>query len=99
MTIKIISIRDEPIPTWRDDLELAAGEIGEIAVQGPVVTACYWNRAESTALAKIADPIHDRFYHRMGDLGYVDASGRIWFCGRKSQRVVTRGRDAVHDPM
>jgi acyl-coenzyme A synthetase/AMP-(fatty) acid ligase len=25
----------------------------------------------------------------MGDLGYRDAQGRIWFCGRKSQRVVT----------
>jgi len=30
------------------------------------------------------------FYHRMGDLGYLDARGRIWFCGRKSHRVVTR---------
>jgi acyl-coenzyme A synthetase/AMP-(fatty) acid ligase len=25
----------------------------------------------------------------MGDVGYLDASGRLWFCGRKSQRVVT----------
>jgi acyl-coenzyme A synthetase/AMP-(fatty) acid ligase len=25
----------------------------------------------------------------MGDLGYLDAKGRIWFCGRKSHRVVT----------
>jgi olefin beta-lactone synthetase len=24
----------------------------------------------------------------MGDLGYFDAEGRLWFCGRKSQRVV-----------
>ncbi|MFC3716345.1 olefin beta-lactone synthetase [Luteimonas soli] len=30
-----------------------------------------------------------RTVHRMGDLGYVDAEGRLWFCGRKSQRVVT----------
>jgi acyl-CoA synthetase (AMP-forming)/AMP-acid ligase II len=89
MTIKIIPIRDEPIPTWNDDLELPAGEIGEIVVQGPVVTASYWNRPDSTALAKIDDPIHDGFYHRMGDVGYIDASGRLWFCGRKSQRVVT----------
>jgi acyl-CoA synthetase (AMP-forming)/AMP-acid ligase II len=89
MTVKIIRIRDEPIPTWSDDLELPAGEIGEIVVQGPVVTASYWKRPESTALAKIADPIHGGFYHRMGDVGYLDASGRLWFCGRKSQRVVT----------
>ena len=25
----------------------------------------------------------------MGDLGYRDAQGRIWFCGRKSHRVTT----------
>ena len=24
----------------------------------------------------------------MGDLGYRDPDGRIWFCGRKSQRIV-----------
>ncbi|MFC7301206.1 fatty acid CoA ligase family protein [Luteimonas weifangensis] len=30
-----------------------------------------------------------RIVHRMGDLGYFDAEGRLWFCGRKSQRVVT----------
>ncbi len=27
--------------------------------------------------------------HRMGDVGYIDEQGRLWFCGRKSQRVVT----------
>jgi acyl-CoA synthetase (AMP-forming)/AMP-acid ligase II len=89
MTVKIIPISDEAIPTWSDDLELPVGEIGEIVVKGSVVTASYWERPESTALAKIADPIHGSFYHRMGDVGYVDASGRLWFCGRKSQRVVT----------
>ncbi len=89
MTVKVIHITDEPIPVWRDDLELPVGEIGEIVVRGPVVTASYWHRAESTALAKIADPLHEGFYHRMGDVGYLDASGRLWFCGRKSQRVVT----------
>jgi acyl-coenzyme A synthetase/AMP-(fatty) acid ligase len=25
----------------------------------------------------------------MGDLGYLDAKGRLWFCGRKSHRVET----------
>ena len=25
----------------------------------------------------------------MGDLGYFDAEGRLWFCGRKSHRVET----------
>ncbi|MBK7643685.1 MAG: hypothetical protein IPJ19_11675 [Planctomycetes bacterium] len=25
----------------------------------------------------------------MGDIGYVDAEGLLWFCGRKSQRLET----------
>ena len=25
----------------------------------------------------------------MGDVGYFDAEGRLWFCGRKTQRVET----------
>ena len=91
MDVKIIRLHDDPIPTWSDDLELPTGEIGEIVVCGPVVTSSYWNRPASTALAKITDPARDRHYHRMGDVGYLDASGRLWFCGRKSQRVVTPG--------
>ncbi|WP_222565436.1 olefin beta-lactone synthetase [Novilysobacter antarcticus] len=31
----------------------------------------------------------ERVVHRMGDLGYLDARGRLWFCGRKSHRVET----------
>jgi acyl-CoA synthetase (AMP-forming)/AMP-acid ligase II len=28
-------------------------------------------------------------WHRMGDCGYLDAAGRLWFCGRKAERVET----------
>jgi acyl-CoA synthetase (AMP-forming)/AMP-acid ligase II len=28
--------------------------------------------------------------HRMGDVGYFDEEGRLWYCGRKSHRVVTK---------
>jgi acyl-CoA synthetase (AMP-forming)/AMP-acid ligase II len=89
MRVRVIRISDDPIPLWNDELILPAGSIGEIAVQGPVVTRSYYNRAESTVLAKIADNTGG-FWHRMGDLGYFDEKGRLWFCGRKSQRVVTR---------
>src|SRR5262249_42173129 len=90
--VKIIRISDEKIPVWSDDLELPPGEIGEIAVQGPIVSREYYQRPQATALAKIADPDNGGFYHRLGDLGYFDATGRLWFCGRKSQRVVTERR-------
>jgi acyl-coenzyme A synthetase/AMP-(fatty) acid ligase len=88
ITVRIIRISDDPILTWSDDLVVPDGVIGEIAVRGPVVTRAYYNRPESTRLAKISDPAGG-FYHRMGDVGYLDEQGRLWFCGRKSQRVVT----------
>jgi acyl-CoA synthetase (AMP-forming)/AMP-acid ligase II len=28
--------------------------------------------------------------HRMGDVGYFDEEGRLWYCGRKSHRVQTK---------
>jgi acyl-CoA synthetase (AMP-forming)/AMP-acid ligase II len=89
MRVRIIRISDEPIPVWSDDIALLPGAVGEIAVQGPVVTRAYYNRPESTVSAKIGDA-NGGLWHRMGDLGYCDEVGRIWFCGRKSQRVVTR---------
>ncbi|MBN1866743.1 AMP-binding protein [Candidatus Sumerlaeota bacterium] len=87
--IEIIRIVDEPIPQWSDDLRVAPGEIGEIAVKGPVVTREYIHRPDATALAKIEDRVRGGVYHRMGDVGYLDDAGRLWFCGRKSHRVVT----------
>ncbi|MGC8644077.1 MAG: peptide synthase, partial [Isosphaeraceae bacterium] len=83
----IIRISDEPIPTWSDDLEVPAGTVGELIVAGPMVTREYFRRPEANALAKIADPDRGTFFHRMGDLGYRDLHGRLWFCGRKAHRV------------
>jgi len=83
--VKIIQITDEVIDAWRADLELPAGQIGEIIVKGPVVTQAYHGLAAATAHAKIREG--DRYWHRMGDLGYIDAAGWLWFCGRKAERV------------
>ncbi len=88
---RIIQIRDDPIANWSDDLVVPDGEIGEIVVAGPIVTREYFNRPEATRLAKIADPARNRFFHRMGDVGYLDDQGRLWFCGRKSHRVILAG--------
>ena len=85
---RVIVIRDEPIPAWSDDLLVPDGTIGEIVVAGPVVTREYFNRPEATKLAKIADPARSIIYHRMGDVGYRDDRGRLWFCGRKAHRVI-----------
>jgi acyl-CoA synthetase (AMP-forming)/AMP-acid ligase II len=31
----------------------------------------------------------DPVWHRTGDVGYFDAEGRFWYCGRKAHRVIT----------
>jgi acyl-CoA synthetase (AMP-forming)/AMP-acid ligase II len=89
MRVELIAIQDEPISTWSDDLLVPDGQPGEIVVRGPVVTRSYFRRDEATALAKIEDPATGGFWHRMGDLGRRDATGRIWFLGRKAHRVQT----------
>lgn len=88
LSLAIIGISDVPVERWDDALQLKDGEIGEIVVRGPQVTAAYFNRPEANRLAKISGP-DGGFWHRMGDLGYLDEKGRVWFCGRKSHRLRT----------
>lgn len=87
--VAIIPISDTPLSQWDESLRLPAGQIGEITVYGPQVTQQYFNRPEATLLAQIPDEARDRVWHRMGDVGYLDNQGRLWMCGRKSQRVST----------
>jgi acyl-CoA synthetase (AMP-forming)/AMP-acid ligase II len=85
--LKIISITTGPIGSVTEARELPRGEIGEIIVRGPVVTREYFRQPAATALAKIPDG--EGFWHRMGDVGYLDAEGALWFCGRKAHIVDT----------
>ena len=89
-TVKILKILDEPIPEWDEGLVLPAGEVGEIAVLSEFVTPGYQGLDAATKGAKIRDG--DDLWHRMGDLGYLDEQGRLWFCGRKSHRVEAADR-------
>lgn len=85
--IRVIRITDDPIPHIDYARFLDNGEIGEIIVSGDVVTTGYDGLPKEDQLTKIAN--QHSFYHRMGDTGYFDNRGRLWFCGRKSHRVVT----------
>ncbi|MBN8791792.1 MAG: AMP-binding protein [Stenotrophomonas nitritireducens] len=90
--VRIIAIDDAPIPDWSGARELPAGQVGEITVAGPTATDSYYNRPQATAAAKIRETLADggqRIVHRMGDVGWFDDQGRLWFCGRKTQRVET----------
>jgi acyl-CoA synthetase (AMP-forming)/AMP-acid ligase II len=85
--VKIIAIAEGPIPTLASATEVSAGTIGEIIVSGPVVTREYDGPPGATEEAKILDA--GTCWHRMGDCGYLDSAGRLWFCGRKAERVRT----------
>jgi acyl-CoA synthetase (AMP-forming)/AMP-acid ligase II len=87
LKVRIIAISDAPIENWSDALVVKEGEIGEIAVSGDIVTPGYFERPNHDAASKIHQ--EGRIWHRMGDLGWQDSKGRIWFCGRKSHRVIT----------
>lgn len=86
-SVRVIRITDEPISRWDDSLELPTNQVGEITVKGGAVTKAYIARDEANRLAKIDD--NRETVHRMGDLGYLDERGRLWYCGRKSHRVET----------
>ncbi|PAK94486.1 peptide synthase [Stenotrophomonas rhizophila] len=95
--VRIIAIDDAPLPHWSQAREVAQGVVGEITVAGPTATDSYFNRPQATAAAKITETRADgstRVVHRMGDVGYFDADGRLWFCGRKTQRLET-----AHGPL
>lgn len=90
--VRIIRIVDAPIADWAGVELLPMGEVGEITVAGPTATDSYFNREAATRAAKISEVLADgsaRIVHRMGDVGYFDEQGRLWFCGRKTQRVET----------
>ncbi|MDA8528869.1 fatty acid CoA ligase family protein [Opitutaceae bacterium] len=103
--VKVIRLRNGVITSLDDVEELPSGEIGEIIVQGPSVTKEYDALPQATAKAKIPDPSPDTcdlildtsgagaaapVWHRMGDCGYLDDQGRLWFCGRAAERVESK---------
>lgn len=87
--VRLVAITDDPISGWDDAVEPADG-VGEIVVTGPNVSARYHWPDAANLLGKIVDG--QQVWHRTGDIGWIDDEGRIWFCGRKSQRIVTGDR-------
>lgn len=91
--IRIIPIKDEVINELPQELPL--GEVGEIAVCAPYISKSYLNDLSATAKAKINH--QGKIWHRMGDLGYKDAQNRLWFCGRKAERVICQEKTYYTD--
>jgi acyl-CoA synthetase (AMP-forming)/AMP-acid ligase II len=87
VSVRIIEPIEGGIVSIRDAVTLETGAIGEIIVKGPSVTAGYDRLPEADAGSKIFE--NAGHWHRMGDMGWLDESGRLWFCGRKVERVLT----------
>jgi len=62
--------------------ELTLAEDGEIWVKGPNVMQGYWKNPEATAEALAGG------YYHTGDLGELDAEGRLYLRGRKKNMIV-----------
>lgn len=88
VSIRVIEITPSAINHIDDAVTLPSGEIGEILVQAPSTTRQYFELPDATAMAKVAG-VDGSFWHRMGDLGWLDDRGRLWFCGRKTHIVET----------
>ncbi|MEN8116106.1 MAG: fatty acid CoA ligase family protein [Bacteroidota bacterium] len=89
--LRIIKITDTEIENIENANECSDGEVGEIIIRGENVTQNYFNNNQANRLSKIKDSINSFLWHRTGDLGRLDKKGRVWFYGRKSQRVITGG--------
>lgn len=90
--IKIIKITNNVIPSFNASFELPPKEVGEIIIKAAVASREYLNLPDKTQEAKIYD-LNNTFWHRMGDIGYIDESGLLWFCGRKSHLVTTKNQE------
>ncbi|WP_367849405.1 AMP-binding protein [Rhodoferax sp. WC2427] len=66
--------------------DVPPGQPGEIAIRGPQVMAGYWRRPGDTAAAFTADG-----YFLSGDVGVMDAQGRIRIIDRKKDMVLVSG--------
>jgi len=86
--VRIIKISEMVFNDLSETTEMPFGMPGEIVVSGPTCTDSYWQREGDTEMAKFNDE-HGNTWHRMGDVGIMDGLGRLWYCGRVSQRVET----------
>jgi len=77
--VQIIECSDEGVK------ELSSRHIGEVIVRGKNISPRYLENKEATAEAKIIED--NAFWHRMGDMGYIDEQENLYFCGRKAHMV------------
>ncbi|WP_461834257.1 AMP-binding protein [Desulfothermus sp.] len=67
-----------------DDRKLPPGEVGEIALKGPLVFLGYWNRDDDNKYVFRND------IHHTGDLAMMDEDGYLFFKGRKPEKELIK---------
>jgi len=73
--IRLVDDYDRPVPI---------GQVGEIAMKGPLVFKGYWNLSEDTAYT------FREGWHHTGDLGRFDDDGFLWYAGRKAEKELIK---------
>ncbi|MGE0066174.1 MAG: long-chain fatty acid--CoA ligase [Solirubrobacterales bacterium] len=68
-----------------DDNEVAAGEVGEVAIRGHNIMKGYWNRPEATAEAMRGGWFHS------GDMARTDEDGYFYIVDRKKDLIIRGG--------
>lgn len=87
--LRVIPIIEGPITPDEggiDALSLPRGDVGELIVTGEHVGKDYYRNPEAVRENKIRDA-DGTIWHRLGDVGYLDESGRIWLVGRVNNLV------------
>ncbi|KAH8693923.1 putative nonribosomal peptide synthase [Talaromyces proteolyticus] len=83
------------------DVLLPIGAVGELLVEGAIVSRGYLNEPEKTAAVFIENPAwtasqlsynRDRRFYKTGDLVYFEEDGSVHFIGRKDTQVKLRGQ-------
>lgn len=72
---------------YEDGTPCKAGEVGELLIRGPHVTAGYWNDAAATH-----ETIVDGWLHT-GDLARRDADGYTYIVGRSKDVIISGGEN------
>jgi long-chain acyl-CoA synthetase len=73
--------------------ELAANEVGEIAMAAPQLMTGYWHQPDETAIVlreHAIDGVAQRYLHT-GDLGYLDEDGYLFIVDRTKDLIKTSG--------
>ena len=69
-----------------EGIEVAIGQMGEIAIKGPQVMAGYWQRPDETAKVMTPDG-----YFKSGDIGVMDERGYFKIVDRKKDMILVSG--------